>query len=48
MSNAWSVNLISLNAVRGIPVRQITTWLLGIGVADALHPKKLIKNEVII
>ena len=48
MSSVLFVSLIYSSAVQVIPVRQITTWLLGIGVADVLHPKKLIKNEVII
>ena len=41
-------NQTSLNVVRGIPVRQITTWLLGINGDEVLHPKKPIKNEVIV
>ena len=34
MSSVWCVSLISSSAAQVIPVRQITTWLLGINEAD--------------
>jgi acyl-coenzyme A synthetase/AMP-(fatty) acid ligase len=36
------------NTGRPKDATRITTWLLGISGDEALHPKELIKNEVIV